>query len=169
MAGQICRCPILADDAFQDAVVTLITSLSGYRGDAPLRAWLRRLLQTACGRLRRGRRNNPAYNVPLDAVAGEPEWLAEEPSQEQRLLRAERRALLHRALHRIEPLNRRLLLEHEGADHSIDEIALDAGLSQDAVKSRLKRTRALLKRRLRTTDVFFAPPHAPPVDPRSGG
>jgi RNA polymerase sigma factor (sigma-70 family) len=162
MARRFCRCKTLSDDAYQDAVIAFIVSLPSYRREAPLKLWLRRLLMSACARLRRGRRNNPAYNLPLDVVADDRDGLAQAPSQERRLLRQERLASLTLSLDGLDQLNRSLLLQHEGEGVSIDDLALRHGLSRDAVKSRLKRSRALLRTRLSATGACSA---TSPLDP----
>jgi RNA polymerase sigma-70 factor (ECF subfamily) len=134
----------LGSDAFQESMVSMMQALPSYRGDAPILSWLRRLVVSACSRLRRGRRNDPAFNRPLDEA---PE-MAEEQRQEMRLMLQERVSLLHLALSEVEEPNRSLLLLHEGEDVSIEALAERHGLSVEGVKSRLKRTRSRIRARL---------------------
>ncbi len=144
LARQRCRDLALADDARQDAMITLIQSLDAYRGEAPLRHWLQRLVLTACNRLRRGQRNDPALNLPLDDVPPDADPLVVLGSQELRLLLNERFELLQGVLSEVPEPNRSLLLLHEGQDVPLEQLALRFGLTLDGVKSRLKRLRTQL-------------------------
>ncbi len=143
-----CKDQSLAEEAAQDAVVASIESLSTFRGDAPIEHWLRRLVVSSCSRLRRGRKNSPSYNRPLDeAPAPRTEDLDHNP-QEARVLLGERLALLRDVLSEIPEDNRTMLLLHEGQEVSIEDLANRFGLTKEGVKARLKRTRAKARERL---------------------
>ena len=58
-----CRDETLGQDAFQEAMITALTKLDTYRGDAPIEPWLRRIVVSSCSRLRRGKKNDPAPTV----------------------------------------------------------------------------------------------------------
>ena len=58
-----CRTACEAEDAVQDALEAAGNHLGDYRGDAPLEAWVGRMVARACGRIRRGRKNDPALHV----------------------------------------------------------------------------------------------------------
>lgn len=123
-------------------------SLESYRGDAPIDHWLKRLVVSACSRLKRGRKNNPAYNLPLDESIGTRENDTDAGRQEVAVLLEERISLLNEALEDVPEDNRMLLLLHEGKEVPLAELAEQYGLSVNGVKSRLKRTRATLRARL---------------------
>jgi len=141
LAEYRCDDKILSEDVVQEAFSTGIAKLHTFRGDAPLEHWLKKLVVTTCSRMRRGRKNNPHFNVPLDETA-EPE---EAPTQEASVLTKQRLGLIIQALSATDKLNRSLLLLHEGQERSIAALAAEFNLSADAVKSRLKRTRAALR------------------------
>ena len=143
-ARRRCPDPGLAEDAAQAAAVTTLESLPSFRGDAPMLAWLRRLVVSACSRLTRGRKNDPAWNRPLEQAA-EP---AQEAGQEWRVMLAERVEILSEVLAEVPEPNRSLLLLHEGEDVPLAELAERFGLSIDGVKARLKRTRKHVRVRL---------------------
>jgi RNA polymerase sigma-70 factor, ECF subfamily len=142
-AGYRCKNPTQAEDAFQDAAKLVIESLDGFRGEASLKTWLYRLVNSSCARMQRGRKNNPRYNKPLEDHPAEVE-----PGQEVQLLISERLDILGRVLEEIEEPNRELFLLHEGQDVALAELAEKFGFSIDGIKSRLKRTRARLRARL---------------------
>ena len=143
-----CSSTAMADDAFQDAVVTMLETLPSYRGDAPLQYWLRKLVLSSCSRLRRGRRNDPAFNVPLEQLPEESEALAQAQEQEMRRMVSERIDLLKIVLDETSDMNRSLLLLHEGQGVDLGQLARQFDLTLDGVKSRLKRTRTSLRQRL---------------------
>jgi RNA polymerase sigma-70 factor (ECF subfamily) len=149
LAARRCRDDALAQDATQDALLAAFESLDTFRGDAPLEHWLKRLVVSSCARLRRGRKNAPAYNLPLDAL--ESEGSPAEPiaaGQEAAVLLGERLRLLERALGELSEENRSLILLHEGLDLHLFELAARFGLTIDGAKARLKRARAQLRQRL---------------------
>ena len=143
-----CADPDRGQDAFQDAMVSLMHSLESYRGDAPIEAWLRRLVVGACSRLRRGRKNAPTVNLPLEesVVA---ERRDERPTADLRLELEAELARVAAALNSLPDLNRELIYRHEGEGIAIRDLAERFELSTEAVKSRLKRARAELRHKLR--------------------
>ena len=55
----------LGKDAFQEAMLSTMAYLDTYRGDSPIEPWLRRIVTSACSRLRRGKKNDPSINIPI--------------------------------------------------------------------------------------------------------
>ena len=97
-------------DAFQDAMVAALDNLPSYRGDAPIEPWLRRIVVSSCARLRRGRKNSPAFNQPLDAEAPAAAAAAD---QELKLMLFEGLERLWHEVDALEEPNRSLLLAHD--------------------------------------------------------
>jgi RNA polymerase sigma-70 factor, ECF subfamily len=149
LAARRCRDDALAQDAAQAALLTAFESVDTYRGEAPLEHWLKRLVVSSCSRLRRGRKNAPAFNLPLEALSSESSRVEPvEASQETAVLLRERLRLLERALGELPEANRDLILLHEGEEVPLTELAARFGLTVDGVKARLKRARAQLRQRL---------------------
>jgi RNA polymerase sigma-70 factor (ECF subfamily) len=146
-ARRVCRDGVLAEDALQEAMHVGLRKLDTYRGDAPLDHWLRRLVTSACNRLRRGRKNDPRLHVPFEPGQQGPTSAATAtaPEQEVGVLLGERLSLLAEALEEIPEPNRSLLLLHEGQQEPLGALARRYELTEEAVKSRLKRTRALVR------------------------
>jgi RNA polymerase sigma-70 factor (ECF subfamily) len=147
-AKYVCRDETSGKDAMQDAMLSAMVNLESYRGDSPIEGWLRRIVVSACSRIKRGRKNDPAINRPLELVeAGRP--LAEPAAdQELQLLLKERLDLLSREVERLDEPNRSLLRLHDIEEKPIAELASQFDMSEEAIKSRLKRGRALVRERL---------------------
>lgn len=139
-----CGNAAIAEDTLQDTMLTMMKSLQNYRGDAPLDAWLRALVVSSCSRSRRGRKNDPNLHSPLiddekDDTSGK--------TEDDLILKENFNQLLSLIDDLGEP-NRSLLLEHESEDASIESLAGKYRLTPEAVKSRLKRSRAIVREKL---------------------
>ena len=148
VAQKLCRNQTLAEDAVQDAVLSTITNLNSFRGEAPLKVWLSRLVRTACSRMRRGRKNSAEFNQPLEAPGIINKIDSVTPNQELQLLISERIDILYDVLKKEKEPNRSLLLLHEGQGLTIAELSEQFDLTTESVKSRLKRTRAKVRKKL---------------------
>jgi len=147
-AQRRCRDTTLAEDAAQDALVTALEALDTFRGEASLERWLRRLVVSACSRLRRGRKNDPSYNLPFDEEKRARGGGGAELNQEAEVFLKQRVALLRTVLDELQEDNREIFLLHEGQDVTLAELADRYDTTVDAIKGRLKRTRAHLRSRL---------------------
>ena len=147
-AKYVCRDETSGKDAMQDAMLSAMVNLESYRGDSPIEGWLRRIVVSACSRIKRGRKNDPAINRPLEQIeAGQP--LAEPAAdQELQLLLKERLDLLSKEIERLDEPNRSLLRLHDIEEKPIAALAKQFDMSEEAIKSRLKRGRALVRERL---------------------
>ena len=148
MARSRCKNAALAEDAAHDSLINAMESLGTFRGDAPIEAWLRRLVSSACHRLQRGRKNDPAYNLPLDEAPKPADADTGETGQEMALLVHERVLILKEALTDIAEPNRTMFLLHEGQDMSLADLSKRFDLTVESVKARLKRTRMKLRTNL---------------------
>jgi RNA polymerase sigma-70 factor (ECF subfamily) len=70
------------------------------------------------------------------------------PSQADPLDSLAKNALIHEALDSLDDENRRLVISHYLEDRSISEIARVTGYSEPAIKSRLFRSRTMIRRHL---------------------
>ena len=52
-AKYVCHDETSGKDAMQDAMLSAMTNLDSYRGDSPIEGWLRRIIVSACSRIRR--------------------------------------------------------------------------------------------------------------------
>lgn len=131
-----------AQDAVQDALLTAGAHLADFRGEGSAEGWVVRMVARACGRLRRGRRNDPAVHVrdvDVASLADDPEALA---------ARARIAEVLGEGLLGLSPTDRAVLVLAEAEGWTGPEIAAELGLTPAAVRSRLTRARAALRPRL---------------------
>lgn len=133
LAYQHLRDPHEAQDLAQEVFVRLFRSLDRYDPDRPFAPWFWRLAANVAATYRRRR---PASAVELRDVAG------------ARPLPSEDTLPLTSALADLSDELRLPILLHYYLDLPLEEIAAAMGLSLSAVKSRLHRARALLRRLL---------------------
>ena len=142
-----CQDQHLGEDALQETMISLIRNLDAYRGDAPIEPWLKKLVVGACGRLRRGKKNAPEMNLPLDNTVIEGHASDSRSAEAMMEIKGELERV-GAALRSLPEVNRNLIYLREGENLSIKELAAQFDLSQEAVKSRLKRARVQLREAL---------------------
>jgi RNA polymerase sigma-70 factor (ECF subfamily) len=141
VARRACRSAHDAPDAVQQALVNASTAMTRVRDDGDPLAWLSVLVARSCYRLNRDPRSDPARTAALDVDAHEP-CNCESPEETAR--RRELGDEIGRALMILSRVDRvAFLLAAEGA--ATDEVARELALSSDAVRSRLKRARKILR------------------------
>ncbi len=140
VARRRCRNDEDAHDAVQDALVSAGTHLQDFQGTGSVEGWVIRMVARACGRLRRGRKNDPSLHetevdVP-DVSETDPEFLTG---------RAELAAALGEAMLELSPEDRALLVLAEAEGWTGPEIAAETGASHDVVRARLSRARRKMR------------------------
>jgi RNA polymerase sigma-70 factor (ECF subfamily) len=138
----------LARDAVQNALVRAWRDLPGLRDPDRFDAWLHRVLVNSCLDEARRRRRRPIEVEigPLDepaATADNTRHLAD-------------RDLVERALARLDPEHRALVVLHYYLGYPLPEAASSLGISLPAAKSRLHRAMLALRRGL-TADSDMTP------------
>ncbi len=146
-AKAYCGNATLGLDAFQDAIMVVIENLHTYRGDSPIEPWMRRIVMSACNRYRRGKKNDPSLHISGDKVEASPELQATGVQETQAFL-AQQLARLARLLEDEPSINVDLLLARDLDGDSIASLASHFSMTEQGVKSRLKRTRKRLRERL---------------------
>ena len=140
------RDPHLAADLVQDTVVRAMERSEQYRGEAPLGAWLKRILRNlAIDRARRSERE-----VVVDEV--EDNWRTDEYTVDPSVVieRAATRAELEDALARIPFMYRSVVVLHDAEGWTVREIADLEAIGLPAAKQRLRRGRMALVSALAT-------------------
>ena len=131
-----------AEDVCQDALLKLICREEPFNGPDHERAWVIRVASNACKNLLRSRGAHPEVGL---SSAPEPE-AAPEPDEEALARRDERVLGAVMAL----PLpQREAVYLHYYEGYPTREIALIVGASDDAVRQRLSRARAILRDNLK--------------------
>ena len=143
-----------AQEAAQDAFLSLWRSAKSFRGDASLSTWLYRLATNACiDLLRRNQRGGE--RVSLDDEETTLEIVDDRPLPEQALERKETQRLINEALAALPEDYRAILLLREAEGLSYAEIADAMHMELGTVKSRISRGRVLLRNYLTANGNFF--------------
>jgi len=140
-------------DAAQDVFLSAFRNLSGFRGDAALSTWLLKIAANRCLNAIRRRATRAGKETNFCGMGGD-----DEPSFEPRgrdedrpdriVEERELGTILLRALGRIDPESRSLVLLSDVEGLSYEELAEAAGLPLGTVKSKLHRARMALRKML---------------------
>jgi RNA polymerase sigma-70 factor (ECF subfamily) len=137
-----------AEDVMQQAYVNAYTHLHQFAERARFSTWLTRIaVYEALARLRRRRRVREV-DVNDDSELTGATLVSEQPNPEQQALGGELRRLLEGALDALPPNSRATFVLREVEGLSTAEAAECLGVSEDVVKTRLHRARALLRKEL---------------------
>ena len=132
----------LSEDLAQETFVTAWKQLSELREPSKLRAWLCGITRFLIGKELRRQGREPVHAAePLDAVQEPP---APEPSPSARAISREEEAILWRALEQMPDTYREPLILFYRERQSVERVAQELELSEDAVKQRLSRGRTML-------------------------
>ncbi len=146
-ARLILRDPELARDAVQNALVRAWRDLPGLRDPDRFDAWLHRLLINSSLDEARRRRRRP-IEVEILAI--------DEPASGDASRHLADRDLVERALNRLEPEHRALVVLHYYLGYPLPDAASSLGISLPAAKSRLHRALQGLRRSM-TADASVVP------------
>ncbi len=136
-----------AEDAMQQAYLDAYTHLGQFAGRARFSTWLTRIaVNEAIGRARRqGVRMETSIQDDEGREDGDRRFAAADPSPEHRAFSSELRALLEDAIDTLAPGYREVFMLREVEGMSTTEVAEVLEISDEAVKTRLHRARALLR------------------------
>ena len=132
--------PSEVEDAVQEIGLRIVRSLSGFRGDSSVTTWMYAVARHTCLDVRR-RRDNPSTPVADFDDFVSPETALPEDGFEQSIM-ACRTAT---ALQDLPRSQQDVVLLRLGEGLSTRETALRLGISEDAVKSKLRRARSTLR------------------------
>jgi RNA polymerase sigma-70 factor (ECF subfamily) len=142
-------------DAAQEVFLSAWRNLSGFRGDAALSTWLLRIAANRCLNRIRRRKSLSVHEAPWPELSGETdEGIIFQPAggeadRPDRLAETcEMGEILTKALSRIDPGSRWMVLLSDVEGFSYEEIATLADVPVGTVKSRLHRARMAMRRLL---------------------
>jgi len=146
---------VVAEDIFQDCMVSLLRHLPAFRGEAPFGAWVRQIALRHCLMHQRSpwqRARRALESVIGTEEARESRWLPVQDAPSGDMID------LDRALARLPDVARTVVWMHdvEGLDHA--EIAALYGRSVSFSKSQLSRAHALLRAQLSEDPAPLAVP-----------
>jgi RNA polymerase sigma factor (sigma-70 family) len=131
-----------SEDLAQETFVTAWKELPALREPSKLRSWLCAITRNLLGKELRRRGHEPMDAAEsLDAIY---DSAAPEPSPASEAISREEEAILWRALHRIPEAYREPMILFYRKEESVERVATELELSQDAVKQRLSRGRKML-------------------------
>lgn len=145
-AARVVRCHEDAEEVAQDALWAAINHLSTFRQDASFRTWLHRIVVNRSLMVLR-RRQSKGLAEPFPTGCETLPSINGPRTPEQLLLETERRTAVNEALRRL-PDSYSLVLLFASEGRSATEIAECVGSSAGAVKARLHRGRARLRREI---------------------
>jgi RNA polymerase sigma factor (sigma-70 family) len=132
-----------SEDLAQETFVSAWKQLAELREPARLRPWLCSITRFLISKEFRRRGREPVHAAEsLEAVD---EWASPEPLPPDQVIGEEEKAILWRSLERIPEIYREPLVLFYREHQSIEAVAQDLELSEDAVKQRLSRGRKLLQ------------------------
>ena len=140
-----------AEDVTQQALMKAFISISGFRGMSSFSTWLTRIAINEALMLRRKPRTRleVGWSSSLGNENGVvPEIADDRPNPEQSYEKQERRQLMKTALKALNPDSRIALETCDLNEYSLKDLALIQGSSVGAAKSRLFRSRKLLRARV---------------------
>jgi RNA polymerase sigma factor (sigma-70 family) len=132
-----------SEDLAQETFVRAWKQLAELREPMKLRSWLCSIARCLISKEFRRQGREPIYAAgPLELVE---EWPSPEPLPPDHVISEEEKAILWRSLERIPNIYREPLVLFYREHQSIEAVAQDLELSEDAVKQRLSRGRKLLQ------------------------
>ena len=152
LAARMCG-PDSAEDVTQEAFLAAWRALPEFRGDCRFSTWLYRLVSNAAiDCLRREKKHRDTGDVDdLELPDGG-------PSPQEQAERSDTRDAVRRALDRLSPEHRQVLLLRFMQELDYGEIARALNVSEGTVKSRINRGRKRLRKILLESGNFSAPP-----------
>lgn len=127
-----------AEDAMQEAYVRAFVKLDQFAGEAKFSTWLTKIaVYEALGRLRRRKRQEEI-----------PDTMKSHDNPERTVHDLQVRAAIEDAVDKLSPIYRAVFVLREVEELSGSETAECLGTTEETVKTRLHRARALLRRRL---------------------
>jgi RNA polymerase sigma-70 factor (ECF subfamily) len=158
-----------AEDTAQETLIRTVRELPHFESPEALAVWLYKVARSRCLMSRRRSKFAPKQNLSLDELLPDRNELealtaSREGGPEQQLLRAENREELQRAVLKIPPDYRMVLVLHDMEELSTQEVASITGLREGTVRVRLHRARVFLRnqlaRKVKSTVTRAKPPAA---------
>ena len=133
-----------AEDVLQEASMKALIHLKGFDGRSKFSTWLTRIAINSALMMRRKKRNRIEMSIDQDYESGSGTTFQvpdQAPDPERRMHIAERDIHLNRAVKRLSTTLRKPLELQLKRDLSLNELAVELGISVPATKSRLLRAR----------------------------
>lgn len=145
-----------AADQTQETFLKAWRALPAFQGDCALTTWLHRLATNCCIDLLRREKKRRGLVVALDHDEGErpAEPAADGPTPQEQAEHNELRERVWKAMKRLTPEHRQVLVLRETGGLSYGEIAQALKIEEGTVKSRLARARLQLRKEMAGEELF---------------
>ncbi len=151
----VCGHPEDAEDVMQDALLKTYQHVSRITEPEAFRTWLYTTVRNACLMKRRRRVGEPSHlisveqGVPSDEGTSAPVDVMDDARPvDQRMIDASSDVRVRKALQKLPPSSRAIVVMREMEGLSTREVATITGMSEANVKTRLHRARVMLRRHL---------------------
>ena len=144
-----------SEDLMQNTYLNAFLHLQGYRSEASVKTWLTRIMLNQCYKAKHTNevtRSIASAHPSSSDIGGIP--IQNRQNGEQKLLRKELGQLIERAIQQIPETYRMVFTLRELNHHNVAETAVILGISENNVKVRLNRAKALIKENLQ---AHYAP------------
>lgn len=164
-AYRLCGEAEAAKDLVQETFLNAYRAYDRFRGDAQVSTWLYAIASHACLRMRRKRKGEPERELSLEEFipTSEGELTLQVPvegmSPQEALENKELRHILDRAIAKLPPKYRMVLVLRDMEGLSAKEVGSIVGLNERAVKSRLHRARLFVRKELSAKGIDGQQPH----------
>lgn len=145
-AVKLCREPEDARDVSQETLLGAARGLDQFRGESSLTTWFYALARSFCIKKRRSSKFAPRETLSLERTSEVENVADPAASPDEAAARLELAATLERAIAALQPAQREVLVLRDVEGLAAAEVAEIVGVSVAAVKSRLHRARADVKR-----------------------
>ncbi len=147
---KLCRNPDDAADVVQETLLAMARGIRDFRGASSLSTWLYTVARSHCIKKRRRSKFAPSGEESLEQGGAREALALVDPAKlpEEALAGRELEAALERALGKLDPMYREVLVLRDGEGLTAPEVAEVLGLSVQAVKTRLHRARLAVREEL---------------------
>lgn len=136
-----------AEDALQESFLRAFVHIKDFDGRSSFSTWLTRIGINSALMILRKKRNSAEISADSPNETEGPWEVADcAPNPERRYVEQERERILRDAINRLRPAMRRVVQLQTLEEHSLKEAAAQMGISVPAVKARLLRARAALRK-----------------------
>jgi len=149
-----------AYDAAQDTFIKVYKNLENFKGNSSFSTWVYRITSNVCLdiiRKNKNKKNTVSIDKEIEFDDSDATFEIEDRNAdtEEKILEKERSEALHKALSRLNPEQREILVLREFQNLSYDEIANVLNIGTGTVKSKISRARAALKNELLKNKELF--------------
>jgi len=148
-AYKICRDREKAENTMQETFLSMIKSISSFNNNSKLSTWLYRIVANHCLMEARNSKKNLFVDVETDDSLFDEKYIVDWSTLPiKQLENKELKSILDKAIKQLSPDYRIIFTLRDVEQLSIEETSKITGLSIPAIKSRLHRARAYLRKEI---------------------